>query len=202
VSRTKNDAGAYWVAHGERLLEAFMCVAALSRLVALPGRSKPKPVTMQQVATWVATGAMANEPTVNRLLAAGLEEGRPERVRLIARHAVGVFFDVADHDPRVRAHICATARLAVDRWLELDVACSAMNAALTLYDVTDVWRYADRLTQLYWLTVRPVRNRAARRCERCGRLAPPGEGKIVTVEERRVTFCWPICGLNNKKVGS
>lgn len=141
----------YWAKHGEALLGSFMCVAGLSQLVTLPDADAPKPVNMQQIATWVSTVAMATEPTINALLDQGLDESQPPRVQLMARHAATAFIGLANEDDRIRSSIYATARLAVDPWLEPSVAHTATDDARVFYDVETKHAERPRFVDLEWL---------------------------------------------------
>jgi type IV secretion system protein VirD4 len=144
----------YWAKHGESLLGSFMCVAGLSQLVVLPGADLPKPVNMQQIATWISTVAMAADPVINALLSTGLKDARPPRVQLMARHAASAFIGLSREDDRIRSSIYATARLAVDPWLEPSVAHSATTDPRRFYDQTDdapKWEHTPRFLNLEWL---------------------------------------------------
>jgi type IV secretion system protein VirD4 len=144
----------YWAKHGESLLGSFMCVAGLSQLVPQPGADAPKPANMQQIATWVSTVAMAADPVINGLLRTGLEDERPPRVQLMARHAASAFIGLAREDDRIRSSIYATARLAVDPWLEPSVAHSATTDPRMFFDQTadaPKWEHTPRFVNLEWL---------------------------------------------------
>ena len=141
----------YWAKHGEALLGSFMCVAGLSQLVRLPEADAPNPVNMQQIATWVSTVAMANEPTINALLDQGLDDSQPPRVQLMARHAATAFIGLANEDDRIRSSIYATARLAVDPWLEPSVAHTATDDPRVFYDVEAKHEERPRYVDLEWL---------------------------------------------------
>ena len=141
----------YWAKHGESLLGSFMCVAGLSQLVALEGADGPEPVNMQQIATWVSTVAMATDPVINALLRRGLEDDQPPRVQLMARHAASAFIGLSREDDRIRSSIYATARLAVEPWLEPSVAHSATTDPRQFYDLGDEWQQSPRFINLEWL---------------------------------------------------
>ena len=140
----------YWAKHGESLLGAFMCVAGLSRIVPGPDGGRREPVNMQQIATWVSTASLASEPTINQLLLAGIDDGRAW-VKLMARHASTSFIGLEREDVRIRSSIYATARLAVEPWLEPGVAHSATLDPHLFYDETDQWATAPRYLDLDWL---------------------------------------------------
>lgn len=141
----------YWAKHGESLLGSFMCVAGLSQLVALDGADGAVPVNMQQIATWVSTVAMATDPVINALLRKGLEDDQPPRVQLMARHAASAFIGLSREDDRIRSSIYATARLAVEPWLEPSVAHSATTDPRQFYDLGDEWEQSPRFINLEWL---------------------------------------------------
>lgn len=141
----------YWAKHGESLLGSFMCVAGLSQLVAPEGADGPEPVNMQQIATWVSTVAMATDPVINALLRRGLEDDQPPRVQLMARHAASAFIGLSREDDRIRSSIYATARLAVEPWLEPSVAHSATTDPRQFYDVGGEWEQSPRFINLEWL---------------------------------------------------
>jgi type IV secretion system protein VirD4 len=141
----------YWAKHGEALLGSFMCVAGLSQLVTLPDADGPRPVNMQQIATWVSTVAMATEPTINALLDNGLDDSQPPRVQLMARHAATAFIGLANEDDRIRSSIYATARLAVDPWLEPWGAHTATDDPRVFYDANDKHVERPRFVDLEWL---------------------------------------------------
>ena len=141
----------YWAKHGESLLGSFMCVAGLSQLVALEGADGAEPVNMQQIATWVSTVAMATDPVINALLRRGLEDDQPPRVQLMARHAASAFIGLSREDDRIRSSIYATARLAVEPWLEPSVAHSATTDPRQFYDLGDEWEQSPRFINLEWL---------------------------------------------------
>ncbi|MBP6729422.1 MAG: type IV secretory system conjugative DNA transfer family protein [Microthrixaceae bacterium] len=141
----------YWAKHGESLLGSFMCVAGLSQLVALDGADGAEPVNMQQIATWVSTVAMATDPVINALLRRGLEDDQPPRVQLMARHAASAFIGLSREDDRIRSSIYATARLAVEPWLEPSVAHSATTDPRQFYDLGDEWEQSPRFINLEWL---------------------------------------------------
>jgi type IV secretion system protein VirD4 len=141
----------YWAKHGESLLGSFMCVAGLSQLVALDGADEPVPVNMQQIATWVSTVAMATDPVINAMLRKGLEDDQPPRVQLMARHAASAFIGLSREDDRIRSSIYATARLAVEPWLEPSVAHSATTDPRQFYDLGGEWAQSPRFISLEWL---------------------------------------------------
>ncbi len=141
----------YWAKHGESLLGSFMCVAGLSQLVVLEGADGAEPVNMQQIATWVSTVAMATDPVINALLRRGLEDDQPPRVQLMARHAASAFIGLSREDDRIRSSIYATARLAVEPWLEPSVAHSATTDPRQFYDLGDEWAQSPRFINLEWL---------------------------------------------------
>ena len=93
---------------------------------------------------------MASEPTINQLLLAGIDDTRAW-VKLMARHASTSFIGLEREDVRIRSSIYATARLAVEPWLEPGVAHSATLDPHLFYDETDQWATAPRYLDLDWL---------------------------------------------------
>lgn len=191
----------YWAKHGESLLGSFMCVAGLSQLVTLPDASAPRPVNMQQIATWVSTVAMAAEPTINALLDAGLDERQPPRVQLMARHAATAFIGLANEDDRIRSSIYATARLAVEPWLEPSVAHTATTDPRIAYDHDQKHPTMPRFVNLEWLMGgEPHRSNtlylAAPQTE-FERLSPVLGGLLADLKD--TIHAWDIAGRKLKK---
>ncbi len=141
----------YWSKHGEKLLGSFLAVAGLSRLLpAADGRAR-RPVSMEQLASWVTAMAGAAEPTINELIRAGLDPRRPLEVQLLARHASTTLTGLAREDHKIRSSVYATATLAVDPWLEPSVAHSASDSARPTYDAADHYATRPRPISLDWL---------------------------------------------------
>jgi type IV secretion system protein VirD4 len=141
----------YWSKHGEKLLGAFLAVAGLSRLVPAANGARRRPVSMEQLASWVTAMAGAAEPAINELIRAGLDSRRPLEVQLLARHAAATFTGLAREDHKIRSSVYATAALAVDPWLEPSVAHSASDSARPTYDAADHYPRQPRIIDLDWL---------------------------------------------------
>ena len=141
----------YWAKHGEKLLGAFMAVAGLARLLPPDASGKRVHVSMEQVATWVTTMAVASDPTINSLLRRGLDKEQPLEIRLMARHAAVTFIGVAKEDQKIRSSIYSTAALALDPWLEPSVAHSATDDPRHTYASDQTWERQPRFVDLDWL---------------------------------------------------
>jgi type IV secretion system protein VirD4 len=137
----------YWAKHGEKLLGAFLCLAGLAQTLDNAG----SPVSIEQLATWVTTMAVATDPTINRLLRTGLQTDQPVEVNLMARHAATTFAGVAKEDHKIRSSIYATAALALDPWLEPAVAHSASDSPRRFYNSDDHHPCRPRFVGLDWL---------------------------------------------------
>jgi type IV secretion system protein VirD4 len=137
----------YWAKHGEKLLGAFLCLAGLAQ--GLDGSAAG--VSIEQLAAWVTAMAVATEPTINRLLRAGLRTDQPVEVNLMARHAATTFAGVAIEDHKIRSSIYATAALALDPWLEPAVAHSASDSPRRFYNSDDHHARRPRFIDLDWL---------------------------------------------------
>jgi type IV secretion system protein VirD4 len=141
----------YWAKHGEKLLGAFMCLAGLSQTLDRRGKQAATALSIEQLAAWVTAMAIANEPTINQLLRAGLDERQPLEVKLMARHAATTFAGVAKEDHKIRSSIYATAALALDPWLEPSVAHSASDSPRPFYWSDEHYQFRPRHIGLDWL---------------------------------------------------
>lgn len=141
----------YWAKHGEKLLGAFMAVAGLARLLPPDASGKRAHVSMEQLATWVTTMAVASDTTINSLLRRGLDKEQPLEIRLMARHAAVTFIGVAKEDQKIRSSIYSTAALALDPWLEPSVAHSATDDPRHAYASDQTWERRPRFVDLDWL---------------------------------------------------
>jgi len=94
---------------------------------------------------------LATDPVINALLRRGLEDDQPPRVQLMARHAASAFIGLLREDDRIRSSIYATARLAVEPWLEPSVAHSATTDPRQFYDLGGKWEHSPRFINLEWL---------------------------------------------------
>jgi type IV secretion system protein VirD4 len=141
----------YWSKHGEKLLGSFLAVAGLSRLLPTTDGHPRRPVSMEQLASWVTAMAGATDPTINELIRTGLDHRQPLEVQLLARHASTTFTGLAREDHKIRSSVYATAALAVDPWLEPAVAHSASDSGRPTYDATDHYAHRPRPIDLDWL---------------------------------------------------
>ena len=118
-----ND-GDFWRKHGETLTTAYMSLAALSTL--LPGGEEVRqPLTMARLASWAFLHVGITDPTVHGLVTLGCGDDRPLEVRLLAKDTMTKLMAFEGEDPKIRASIYATARLAFDAWNEPAIAHSA-----------------------------------------------------------------------------
>lgn len=140
----------YWAKHGEKLLGAFMAVAALSRMLRARGRDVPS-VSIEQLATWVTTMAGHEEPSINELIREGLDKDCGREVRLLARHAASTFDGLAKQEHKVRSSVYTTASLALDPWLEPSVAHSASDSAHLFYSSDRRFSHRPKFIDLEWL---------------------------------------------------
>jgi type IV secretion system protein VirD4 len=80
-----------------------------------------------------------------------LAAGQPLEIRLLAKDAVTKLMAFEQEDPRIRASIYATARLAFDAWTEPSVAHSASLDPRDTYRSEQVWDCTPRYVDLNWL---------------------------------------------------
>jgi type IV secretion system protein VirD4 len=151
IPRQGVTGGDFWATHGETLTSAYMCLAGLSQL--LPGEhgGVRDPLTISRLASWAYTHVGITDPTVNELVRAGLADDQPLEVRLLANDAVTKLMAFEQEDPRIRASIYATARLAFDAWTEPSVAHSASLDPRSAYWSDEVWDHTPRYVDLEWL---------------------------------------------------
>jgi type IV secretion system protein VirD4 len=145
----------YWAKHGEKLLAAFMAVAGLARLIRNPDGTPLRTVSMEQVASWVTTMAIATDPAINDLLRRGLQADASLEVKLMARYASTTFTGIAKEDHKIRSSIYSTAALALDPWLEPSVAHSATASDRPFYWSEHHWHKAPQFINLDWLVNTP-----------------------------------------------
>jgi type IV secretion system protein VirD4 len=145
----------YWAKHGEKLLAAFMAVAGLARLIRHPDGTPVRTVSMEQVASWVTTMAIATDPAINDLLRRGLHTDASLEVKLMARYASTTFTGIAKEDHKIRSSIYSTAALALDPWLEPSVAHSATASDRPFYWSDHHWDHAPQFINLDWLVNTP-----------------------------------------------
>lgn len=156
IPRQGVSGGDFWASHGETLTGAFMAVAGLSQLLPADGSAapepEPEPLTMGRLASWAFTHVGLTHPTVNSLVRRGLAESQPLEVRLLANDVYTKLMAFEGEDPRIRASIYATARLAFEAWTEPSVAHSASLDPRATYSSEEVWDRTPRYLDLEWLT--------------------------------------------------
>lgn len=152
IPRQGVTGGDFWATHGETLTSAYMCLAGLSQL--LPGDSGGtvrEPLTISRLASWAYMHVGITDPTVNNLVRTGLTPRQPLEVQLLAKDAVTKLMAFEQEDPRIRASIYATARLAFDAWTESSVAHSASLDPRDAYWSDELWDRTPRYVDLDWL---------------------------------------------------
>lgn len=150
IPRQGVSGGDFWASHGETLTGAYMAIAGLSQLLPAEGSSEPDPLTMGRLAAWVFTHVGIRHPTVHSLVRRGLTTNELE-VRLLAHDVYTKLMAFEDEDPRIRASIYATARLAFEAWVEPSVAHSASLDPRATYHSEELWDRTPRYIDLDWL---------------------------------------------------
>lgn len=151
IPRQGVTGGDFWAAHGETLTSAYMALAGLSQL--LPdedGRPRP-PLTIGRLATWAYRHIGISEPAVHELVRLGLAKDQPLEVQLLAKDVVTKLMAFEGEDPRIRASIYATARLAFDAWTEPAVGHSASQDPRRYYWSDEIPDETPRYVDLEWL---------------------------------------------------
>lgn len=147
IPRNGVSGGDFWAAHGETLTGAYMCLAGLSQLMGA-GRG---PLTIARLASWAFAHVGATDPVVNELIRRGVADHQPLETRLLARDALTKLEAFEQEDPRIRASIYATARLAFQSWTEPSVAHSASLDPRAHYWSDELWEHEPRYIDLEWL---------------------------------------------------
>ena len=143
--------GDYWAQQGETFVSAYMAVAGLSvRLNPGADGAAREPLTIQTVTAWAFRGAGITDPTINELVRSGLESADLE-TRMLAQAAALKLTALHQEDPRIRASIYATGRMAFEAWSEPSVAHSASVAARDFYSSDELWVHRPRFVDLDWL---------------------------------------------------
>jgi type IV secretion system protein VirD4 len=147
--------GDYWAQQGEMFVSAYMAVAGLSvRLDTTPDGSPRERLTIETLTAWAFRSAGITDPTINELVHSGLECGDLETQRL-AEAAALKLTALHNEDPRIRASIYATGRMAFEAWGEPSVAHSASMDARDFYNSDEVWDRRPRFVDLDWLVGGP-----------------------------------------------
>jgi type IV secretion system protein VirD4 len=155
IPRNGVTGGDFWASHGETLTSAFMCLAGLSQLLPAADGATREPLTIGRLASWAFRHIGITDPTVHELVRMGLDDARPLEVRLLARDAMTKLMAFEDEDPRIRASIYATARLAFEAWNEPSVAHSASLDPRAAYWSDELWDRPPRHVDLEWLMEGP-----------------------------------------------
>jgi len=143
--------GDYWAQQGETFVSAYMALAGLSEL--LPechDMTEGEPLTIQRLTAWAFRGAGITDPAINHLVRTGLQSPDLETQRL-AEAATLKLLALHQEDPRIRASIYATARLAFEAWAEPSVEHSASRKARATYHSDEIWSHKPRFVDLGWL---------------------------------------------------
>ena len=190
--------GDFWKSHGETLTSAYMSLAGLSMLVPTFGdTTKPRaPLTMGRLASWAFLHVGASDATVNELIVMGAQDDQPLETRLLAKDALTKLLAFEGEDPRIRASIYATARLAFEAWNEPSIAHSASLDPRAFYYSEELWSHQPRYVDLDWLVNHPEgRPRTLYMCApstEFDRLAPVLGGMLGDLREQ--LHAWDIAG--------
>ena len=143
--------GDYWAQQGETFVSAYMAVAGLSvRLPRTPDGHRREPLTIQTLTAWAFRGAGITDPVINELVESGLHSEDVETQRLADAAALKLTA-LHNEDPRIRASIYATGRMAFEAWGEPSVAHSASLDPRDFYSSDEVWDRVPRFVDLEWL---------------------------------------------------
>jgi type IV secretion system protein VirD4 len=143
--------GDYWAQQGETFVSAYMAVAGLSvRLPRTPDGQRRVPLTIQTLTAWAFRGAGITDPVINELVESGLASEDLETQRLADAAALKLTA-LHNEDPRIRASIYATGRMAFEAWGEPSVAHSASLDPRDFYSSDEVWDRVPRFVDLEWL---------------------------------------------------
>lgn len=150
IPRNGVSGGDYWAQQGESFVSAYMALAGLSQRLPTESGEPREPLTIQRLAAWAFLGVGITEPTVNDLVRTGLQSPELE-TRLLAKAAALKLTALHNEDPRIRASIYATARLAFEAWSEPSVAHSASLDPRDSYFADEIWKRSPRFVDLAWL---------------------------------------------------
>lgn len=151
IPRNGVTGGDYWKSHGETLTSAYMCLAGLSKLLDPPTGKRSEPLTVGRLASWAYLHVGIRDPLANDLVRRGLADEQPLEVRLLARDALTKLMAFEGEDPKIRASIYATARLAFEAWTEPAVAHSASLDPRDFYWSDELHEHRPRYVDLEWL---------------------------------------------------
>jgi type IV secretion system protein VirD4 len=151
IPRTGVSGGDYWAQQGEMLVSAYMALAGLSVcLDSLPDGTEREPLTIQTLTAWAFRSVGITEPTVNELVRSGLSSENLE-IQLLAEAAALKLTALHNEDPKIRASIYATGRMAFEAWAEPSVAHSASTDPRDRYNADVIWGRRPRFLDLDWL---------------------------------------------------
>jgi type IV secretion system protein VirD4 len=151
IPRNGVTGGDFWASHGETLTSAYMSLAGLSQLLPGADGGRRPALTIGRLASWAFGHVGATDPTVNDLIRRGVADDQPLETRLLARDAMTKLVAFDQEDPRIRASIYATARLAFQSWTEPSVAHSASLDPRAHYWSEEIWEHEPRYVDLEWL---------------------------------------------------
>jgi len=151
IPRNGVTGGDFWASHGETLTSAYMSLAGLSQLLPAEDGGRREPLTIGRLAAWAYLHVGITDPTANELVRRGLADREPLEVRLLAKDAMTKLMAFEGEDPRIRASIYATARLAFEAWTEPAVAHSASLDPRAAYWADEIWPRQPRYVDLDWL---------------------------------------------------
>ncbi|MGH3441169.1 MAG: type IV secretory system conjugative DNA transfer family protein [Nitriliruptorales bacterium] len=196
IPRNGVTGGDFWASHGETLTSAYMSLAGLSQLVGGEGDEEREPLTIGRLATWAYMHVGITDPTANRLVRLGLADDKPLEVRLLAKDAMTKLMAFEGEDPRIRASIYATARLAFEAWTEPAVSHSASLDPRAFYFADEIPPQRPRYVDLDWLMDgEPGRSNTlylAAPSTEFARLAPVLGGLLGDLREQ--IHAWDIAG--------
>lgn len=151
IPRNGVTGGDFWASHGETLTSAYMSLAGLSQLVGGEEDEPREPLTIGRLATWAFMHVGITDPIANKLVRLGLADDKPLEVRLLAKDAMTKLMAFEGEDPRIRASIYATARLAFEAWTEPAVSHSASLDPRAFYSADEIPPHRPRYVDLEWL---------------------------------------------------
>lgn len=196
IPRQGVTGGNFWAAHGETLTSAYMALAGLSQLLPAVDGGIREPLTIGRLAAWAYRHIGITEPAVHELIRLGLADGQPLEVRLLAKDVATKLMAFEGEDPRIRASIYATARLAFDAFTEPSVAHSASLDPRVYYWSDELPDVTPRYVDLEWLMEGPS-DRAntlylAAPATEFVRLAPVLGGLLGDIREQ--IHAWDVAG--------
>ena len=178
-----------------------MSLAGLSMLLPDPVGKRRQPLTMARLASWAFLHVGITDPTVHELISLGAADDRPLEIRLLAKDAMTKLLAFEQEDPRIRASIYATARLAFEAWNEPSIAHSASLDPRAHYHSDEIWDNEPRYLDLEWLMSgppgRPRTLYLSAPSTEFERLAPVFGGLLGDIREQ--IHAWDISGRKLKQ---